>query len=878
MALGRKMPIAERRGRRDEACLKAVSSTARQERPCRLLILPAIWTLVLASLSTFFVLSETRTSSGPNLPLTGQGPLLVSLRILPQQVTLWGDGASHRVLVLGSYDDGLERDVTLESTFSISDPGVAAIQSGARLIALSDGEAVLRAEFEGQIAATRVHIADSDRTRFFSFERNIGRILTKHGCNGSECHGALKGKGGFKLSLNGRFPSHDYRWIVEGQRYEGLTPASGPNNPRVNVEEPGKSLLLLKPTMSLPHGGGQRFDNASSDYQTILDWVRSRAPYGEHGEVEGLRIKALEVLPEQVVLQTQDQQQLLVIAHLFNGQREDITDQVRYSSNNSEILEVTSRGLVKAVRRGETVVIVRAPGGSASARFGVINQPVSRFTAVAPKNFIDDYIYSKLRKFHITPSGLSSDAEFLRRACLDITGTLPLPQRVREFLASQDPEKRDRLIETLLDSPEYIDYWTFRFADFLRVMWSNASTYKTWIRNSLAANKPFDVMARERVSAQGVSGAARHYFKRTGEVLRPEDVMTEDARAFLGLRLDCAQCHNHPYEGWTQEQFWGMAAFYGGASRVRDFGIVFDDPAGHGERRDPRVVHPRTQKEVQPRFLDGITLSEEERADPRLRLGEWMTRSSNPQFSKVIVNRIWAHFFGRGIVDSVDDFRATNPPTHIDLLEALAKDFRENGYDLKHLMRLILQSRTYQVSGDSNESNQEDRINYARALPRRLDAEILLDAISRVTEVNEVFVIHHYVGGGVELPGTRAIHLTPEISPSHFLDVYGRPPLRETIPIRDPQAKLGQALHMLAGPAYTSKISKAAGRLDRLLKGDASDEQIIEELYLAALSRFPTDRELAKVETAIRQLASRRKAIEALAWGLIASREFTYNH
>ena len=695
--------------------LKPRSCLPREVGPCRLPILPAILTLVFSSLSTFFVLSETGISFGPSLPLTGQGPALVSLRVIPQQVTLWGDGASHRVLVLGSYDDGLEREVTLESTFSISDPGVAVIQSGRRLTALSDGDAVLKAEFAGQIAVTRVHIADSGKARPFNFERDISRILTKHGCNGSECHGAIKGKGGFKLSLNGRFPSDDYRWIVADQRYEGLTPASGPNKPRVNVDKPGKSLLLLKPTMSLPHGGGRRFDNASSDFQTILDWVRSRVPYGEHGEVEGLRIKVLEVLPEQVVLQTRGQQQLLVIAHLFNGQREDITDQVRYSSNNPEILEVTSGGLVKAVRKGETVVIVRAPGCSASARFGVINHPASDFTAIAPRNFIDNHIYAKLRKFHTIPSGLSSDAEFLRRVCLDVTGTLPPPPRVREFLASQDPEKRDKLIATLLDSPEYIDYWTFRFADFLRVMWSNASTYKAWIRTSLAANKPFDEMARERVSAQGVSGAARHYFKRTGEVVLPEDVMTEDTRAFLGLRLDCAQCHNHPYEGWTQEQFWGMAAFYGRASRIRDFGIVFDDPDGHGERRDPRVVHPRTQKEVQPRFLDDTTLLDEERADLRLRLGEWMTRSSNPHFSKVIVNRIWAHFLGRGIVDPVDDFRATNPPTHINLLEALAKDFRENGHDLKHLMRLILQSSTYQVSGDSNESNQDDKINYARA-------------------------------------------------------------------------------------------------------------------------------------------------------------------
>ena len=806
------------------------------------------------------------------------GKRLLSLRLVPERVTLGGVRAQHRFLVLGTYADGLQRDVTLQSRFSVSDPAVATVGEGARVLALADGQAVLKAELEGQVASANVRIEGSEDERPFSFTRDIGAVLTKRGCNSSECHGAVKGKGGFKLSLNGRSPQDDYRWIVDGERYHGLVPSSGPKNPRVNTQQPEKSLLLLKPTLTVAHGGGKRFEVGSSDYQAILNWARGGVPYGGEDGQRGGEVDFIEVFPKEALLDLAGKQQLLVTARLSNGWQEDITEHVRYVSNNPEVVEVTPEGLVKGVKRGETAVIIRAVGHAASARVGVIARPILNYPDVPRGNLIDDHVFSKLRRFHIIPSELSSDAEFLRRVCLDVTGTLPPPERVREFLGSRDPQKREKLIDILLDSPEYVDYWTFQFAEFFRVMWSNASTYRTWIRESIAQNKPYDQMARERVSAQGVDGPARHYLKRTGEILLPEDTMVEDIRVFMGLRMDCAQCHNHPYEVWTQDQFWGMTAFYGQVSRVRDVGMIFDDPLGHGERREPRVLHPRTHKEAQPRFLDGALLPESEQADPTMRLAAWVTSPNNPYFAKVIVNRMWAYFLGRGLVDPVDDFRSANPPTHPGLLEALARDFEKHGYDLKHLMRLIIQSRTYQLSADGNETNKDDEINHSRALPRRLEAEILLDAISRVTGVEESFVIDHYVGGGKELPGTRAIHLIPESSPTHFLDVYGRQPLRETIPVRERQANLGQALHMLAGPTYTSKISQAEGRLDRLLKDDASDEQIIEELYLAALSRFPTDRELAELGTAIRELPSRRKGMEALVWGLIASREFTYNH
>ena len=650
-------------------------------------------------------------------------------------------------------------------------------------------------------------------------------------------------------------------------------------NPRIDLEEPEKSLLLLKATFEVPHGGGQRFTVDSEEYRTVLDWIGRGAPFGEQAEDEIAPVERVEVFPRAAVLDKTGRRQLLVTAHLSNGRREDITDRVLYVSNNPQVVEVSPEGLVKVVGTGETAVMIRAAGHATSASFGVIASPVSNYPDLPPAhNFIDEHVFAKLRKFNIIPSNVCSDEEFLRRVCLDLTGTLPPPPRVREFLASKDPQKRERLIEALLDSPEYVDFWTFRFADFFRVMWTK-QPYRTWLRNSIAQNKPYDQMARERIAAQGNAGPGGHYFKRTGELLLPHQKMTEDVRVFLGRRLDCAQCHNHPFETWSQNQFWGMAAFFGRLSRIREGNLVLDDPAGHGERREgPQVIHPRSKQEVEPRFLDGTLLPESERADPRWQLAEWMTSRRNPYFAKVIVNRMWSYFLGRGLVNPVDDFRSTNPATHPDLLEALARDFVDHGYDLKHFIRLIVQSRTYELSGTPNETNKEDRINYSRTLPRRLDAEVLLDAISRVSGVDEDFVIHHFVGGGVEPPGTRAIHVPAEITPSHFLNVFGRPGLRETMPVRNLDPNLGQALHMLVGSTYSDKISREGGRLDGLLKKGASDREIVEEFYLAALSRFPAQEEVAGLEKAIGQSSSRRKAMEALVWGLIASREFAYNH
>ena len=804
---------------------------------------------------------------------------LRDVRLVPSQVRLQGEGASQSFLVVATDARGLEVDLTSESRFSLSDDRLAEVGPEGLLRARRDGEVRLRAEVAGRRLEAAVHIEGTARARPFGFARDVVGVFTRNGCNGSECHGGVKGRGGFKLSLHGINPREDYRWTVTGGVYQVLSPkAAEPFAPRVDLKDPEQSRLLLKPTMGLPHGGGQRFERDSADYRRLLEWILQGAPYGA-GSQAGARIERLEASPREAIMEPGARRRLLVTAFLEDGRSEDLSPEVLYESSDPAVVEVSPAGVVRALKPGQARVSVRAAGKLVQVRCGVIRQPLDHYPEVARRNVIDEQVFDRLRELHILPAGLSSDSAFLRRVCLDLTGTLPPPGRAREFLADRDPLKREHLIERLLNSPEFVDYWTFRFADFFRVVYRNAYSYKSWIRESLARNKPYDQMARERVASQGSGGATRHFIKSiSGEIMRPHEKMGEDVRVFLGIRLDCAQCHDHPYETWTQDQFWGITAFYGQLTRIRALSIFMDDISGNEEQPEgPKVIHPRRRQEVVPSFLDGSPASATG-VNPRELLADWMTSPENPYFSQAIVNRVWANFFGKGLVEPVDDFRPGNPPSHPELLEALAEDFRRSGYDLRHLMRTIARSGTYQLSGDFNPTNREDEINHSRALPRRLDAEILLDAISQVTGIEEAFAVHNYVRGGTEPKGTRAIELVPEVTPSQFPEVYGRPVSRDSMPWRDYRSTLRQALHLLVGSTYTTKISAEGGRIDRLLSAGASDREIIRELYLAALSRYPTAEEEARLQALIEGSPSRRKGVENLAWGLLASRQFTYNH
>ena len=819
---------------------------------------------------------------------------LVSVELLPKETTLRGADASQQLLVLGRFADGSEKDLTSEAKIQVSDPAVALLDPSARVSALSDGTTRISASARGLQATATFRVEQSAHKRPFSFARDVGGILTRRGCNGAACHGGVKGKNGFRLSDNAEHPRDDYRWIVKGGAFQVLTDEpAGEQIPRVDTETPEKSLLLLKPTMEAVHGGGLRFEKASDDYNTILDWVRSGAPFGEQAD-EASRLVALEAFPPRLFLRPGEKHQVLVTGRLASGAEEDFSAQVLYELKGAEVAEVSPSGVVEAKGPGEVAVLIRAAGRIASFQVGVIGPEPDRYPEVEPRNFIDEHIFTKLRKFNIVPSDLSTDAEFLRRVCLDLTGTLPPPERVREFLADRDPAKREKLIDILLESPEYIDYWTYRFSDFLRVAiyalgnnskWSQ--DYWEWIRESIASNKPYDQMARERIAAQGYAGPSRHFLP-IAVIGPPPDTMMEEVRVFFGRRFDCARCHDHPYENWTQDQFWGLTAFFGHVTRTGTSGldsVVYDYPMGKEiapdvvGARELRILHPRTGEEMPPTLLDGTVLEHGEQRSVRADLAQWMT--SQPYFAEAAVNRVWSLLFGRGIVDPIDDFRSTNPPTHPELLRALTDDFAKGGYDIKGLIRLIVTSRTYQLSSETNATNKADRTNYSHALARPLDAEVLLDAIADVTKVPQAFVA---LGAGAprgesQMPlGTRAVQLREtDLFKSQFLDVYGRPN-RAAVPERNVRPNLGQALHVLVGPTYNERLWSEGGRVYDLYKSGAGDDEIIEELYLAALTRRPTEAELADLMKLIAVSASREAALRHLQWGMLSSREFAENH
>ena len=839
-------------------------------------------------LTLAFALLPAAGAAGPG------GEDIISIRLEPESRALSGKNASQQYIVIAKTAAGRERDVTDQAQFSLTNPDQAVFKELGRVVAVRDGETKIQASVGSHTAEAMLRISGSADERPFSFSRDIVGVFTRRGCNGSGCHGGVKGQAGFKLSDNGVHPHDDYKWIVEGGVFKVLTDEAGDaTEPRINLESPQASLLLQKAVMEIPHGGGPRFEKGSDDYTTILNWIKAGAPYGAESEQGTPKIVKLETYPGDIVLEKGQKQRILVTAHFSDGRQEDFTHQVLYTVNETAVAAVSSAGVIEAGKPGETAVLIKAAGHNARVGVGVVAEALPNYPDVPVNNFIDEEVFAKLRKFNIVPADLSSDGEFLRRVCLDLTGSLPPANRVREFLKDKDPNKRRKLIEILLDSPEYVDYWTFRFADLYRVAlfpvginpkWTQM--YWEWIHDAIERDRPYDEIARERIAAQGYSAPTRHYLPYL-QIPPPENMMGEEMRVYMGRRLDCAQCHDHPYEEWTQDQFWGMTAFFGPMFKFggNDRSVIFDFPDGKEVAPDVpgpkemRVVHPRTGEPVQPTLLDGTVVRFEDTEFPRRELAKWIT--AHPYFAEATVNRMWSHLFGRGFVNPVDGFRSTNPPTHPKLLARLAEDFAANEYRLKHLLRTIVTSRTYQLSSATNETNGADTINYSHSYSRPLDAEILLDAISDTTGVSQRFEVGTNRGiwkGGTAPLGTRAVQLKEtDIYPSVFLDLYGRAN-RFSVPERDASPKLTQALHMLAGTTYNDKLWTDGARAFDLYQAGASDEKIIREVYVSAFARYPTKGEITELKRLIKQTPTREQALRDLQWAVISSREFSENH
>jgi hypothetical protein len=730
--------------------------------------------------------------------------------------------------------------------------------------------ALLLSVFTGLICLAPVNPGGSRRAnaaeaRPVDFATQVIPALTRAGCNSGACHGTPTGKNGFRLSLRGYLPDQDHDSLtrdVQGRR--------------INRLQSEQSLLLLKATGSVPHEGGIRFRPGSPLYRILRDWIAEGAPPALPDPPKLLR---LEIHPSQKILEgANDNLQPTVSAVFADGSRQDVTGLAKFSANAPETADFSENGHVRFRKMGEVTVLAQYLHEVASARLTYLREvPGFTWKASPEQNFIDRHVFAKLRLLRIQPSELCSDEIFLRRVYLDVCGILPTPEEARQFLADKSPDKRGRLIDGLLDRPEYSDNWALKWVDRLGcnnrfVGQRGAYSYRQWIWERINANQPFDEFVRELLTASGPSysqpGAS--FYRRVRD---PQSRVEAVSQLFLGVRIGCARCHNHPFERWTQDDYYGLAAFFSRV-RYRDgpfFQGIYNKEETVWLDRAGEVTHPRTGQVVRPKLLGGDWPSIVEGRDRRAELADWITRPDNPFFARVAVNRLWYHLMGRGIVEPVDDFRASNPPCNPELLDALAADFVAHKFDFKHTLRTILNSATYQLSSQTNPFNEQDTTYFSHYAVRQLPAEQLLDAICQVTGVSEPFK-------GVP-PGTRAAQL-PDGELFHpFLKAFGKPARAiECECERDSDATLEQALLFQAGRVIDGKVRSEKGLAARLAASKLGNDELAELLFLSTLSRYPSAAERQFVAGRLSAAPDRRPALEDLLWMLLNHREFVFQH
>ena len=692
-----------------------------------------------------------------------------------------------------------------------------------------------------------------------SFRNDVLPVLSKSGCNSGPCHGALAGKNGFKLSLRGYDPDADYRALTRvalGRRVVKTAPAH--------------SLILLKPTATIPHGGGRRFRVGSTQYQIIADWIASGAPPPQSDDPV---IETLRVIPDRVLVEKPGEKlQLSVRARYSDGTERDVTQWTKFTATNDGVAAVDEGGSVTTRGHGEGAISVWY---SSKVAFSMVSVPFPRelavdaFEVLASDSFIDQRIREKLSQLRIIPSALCDDSTYIRRLYLDTLGVLPTVEELALFLSDSRKDKRSRLLEDLLKRPEYVDYWSYKWSDLLLVssrklqrsaMWS----YYDWIRQSVQENKPWDVFINELVTASGntlTNGAANYWVIHK----KPIDVSENLSQAFLGISLTCARCHNHPLEKWTQNQYYGMANL---VSRVSlksgrlpgEFTVI--------SRHTGDVNHPRLGRPMPPQPLDGEALSLETSKDRRQHMAEWLTQ--NRHFARTVVNRVWANFLGRGLVHPEDDLRATNPASNEELFNALTEDFVRRGYDLKALIREIVNSAAYQLSSDTNDANAEDDKYYSHHMSRRLPAEVVLDVISQVTGVPEEFEGYS--------PGTRALQLPDTQIESYFLDSFGRPErLTGAANERKRSSNVAQVLHLINGDTLNQKLRRSRNMIGGLLEKRLSTRELVQNAYRMALTRDPTPGEMDSLQASLGKNLD-RQGVEDLFWAILTSKEFLFTH
>jgi hypothetical protein len=790
--------------------------------------------------------------------------------VRPAQVGLSPAVPRQQLVVSVTGPDDSARDLTSEARYSVEPAGLAKVSNEGVVTPLSDGEGVVRVEAGGASCAVPLRVVVAGRPTPVSYRRDVVALLSKAGCNMGACHGNLNGKGGFRLSLRGDDPAFDLAALTRDAFAR-----------RLNTTKPAASLAYLKPTGQVPHEGGLRFAPGSQEAATLLSWIEA----GATDDVKAApTVTSLEVFPEHRYCPSPAlSQQLLVTATFSDGSRRDVTRQASYDVNDPTKVTVTADGKVQVARPTEAVVAVRYLTGRAVSRLAFLaDRPGFTWSGPEPSNIVDRHVFAKLRALKVNPSEPSTDAVFLRRASLDATGRLPTPKEVRAFLNDEDPDKRSKLVDRLLARPEFADVWALRWADLLRneEMTMGAKgvwVFQRWLRDRFAADAPLDEFARSLVTSSGstwVNPPASFY--RTNR--DPETAAETVAQVFLGVRLQCARCHNHPFDVWTQDDYYGLAACFANVRHKELSNVRKDALDKHEINGDefiyldgaPETVQPRSGAMMAPKAPRGPKAEPRGDQDARRSLADWLTRD-NRQFARNLANRVWFHLMGRGVVDPVDDFRDSNPPSNPELLGALTDAFVAGGYRLRPLVAVVMKSKTYQLSATPNETNAEDDANFARAQVRLLPAETLLDAIAQALGATPLYPDVP--------PGTRASQLPGARMGGPFLKVFGKPDRLLTCECeRSESTTLAQAFQLINGPAVRAALEDPENRIGRLLASGVSDEQILEELTLAALGRAPTATETSGFLGHVRVGDDRRRAWEDVAWALVNGKEFLLRH
>ena len=800
-------------------------------------------------------------------PITSQDLIkealnLSSIAIYPPKASLTTSADLQRLVAVATYSDGTTRDITNKVTFEPKNTSLVTV-AGNMIRPRADGETSISVNFHNKSATVPLTVQSADTEREISFRLDVMPVFLRSNCNTGSCHGSARGQDGFMLSLFGYDPGGDYHRIT--RELSGR---------RINLAFPDESLLLEKATESVPHTGGKLFNKGSEYYNAMLSWLRAGTP---NDPQDIATPTSLEIHPKQAVLEGKGTtQQFIALATYSDGSTRDVTSLALFETNNAPSAAISANGTVTAGNRGEAFVMARFATFTVGSQVIVIPENLDyKRPEFLPKNYIDELVAQKMHKLRILPSDLCTDEEFLRRATIDITGTLPTEDEFKAFIEDNSPNKRDKIIDTLLNRKEFTEVWVMKFAELLQIS-TNANNqvsykatllYYNWLQERIANNVPFNKIVQELLSSTGgtFSNPSTNYYQIERDTLKLSENV---AQVFMGMRLQCAQCHNHPFDRWTMNDYYSFAAFFSqvGRKRAQDPREVIVYNKANGDMK-----HPVGGRVMDPVFLGAAKPEIKSGQDRREILGAWMASPENPFFSRNLANIVWSHFFGIGIIDPVDDVRISNPASNPELLNSLADRFTEYNYDFKRLVKDICASRTYQLSTKVNASNEGDAKNFSHALSRRMRAEVLLDAISQITQTKNKFK-------GLPV-GARAVQIADGNVSNYFLRTFGRAE-RKTVCSCEVKMEpnLGQALHLINGDATGNRIVSGKVVANMINEGN-SPEIIIDSLYIRAFGRKPTQTErsqlLAQIDTDPKKI---KQDLEDVFWALLNAKEFMFNH